>query len=83
MAKKKNHKSAPWMCGQCKAGFESQAAVRHHVAGAHPSIHNCGIFRCVERIDGPDHEESFADRAVAAELAILMGESTEDDWLLG
>lgn len=83
MSKKKNHKSAPWMCGGCKCGFESERAVRDHIKGAHPTIQSCGIYRCVHRVDGPEYEPSFADRAVEASLALAMGEPTDDAWLLG
>lgn len=80
---KRAHKAAPWMCGQCKCGFESEKAVRRHIKDAHPTIHGCGIFRCVGKVDGPEYEPSYADRAVEASLAIAMGEPTDDAWLLG
>lgn len=80
---KKNHKSAPFMCGQCKHGFGSDRAVRDHVAAAHPTTQGCGIYRRIDRVDGPEYEPSFADRAVDAELAMAMGEHTDDAWLLG
>ncbi len=80
---KRNHKAAPWMCGQCKSGFENENAVRRHIKDAHPTIQGCGIFRCVARVDGPDHEPSFADCAVEASIALACGEHTDDAWLLG
>ncbi len=83
MGKRKTHKAAPYMCGQCKQGFEHEKAVRSHVKDAHPDIHNCGIYRCIDRVDGPEYEPSFGERAVAAELALAMGEHTDDEWLLG
>lgn len=79
---KKNHKGAPFMCGQCKQGFGSQKAVQDHIAGAHPDIHQCGVFKCIERMDGPNYEPSYADRAIAASLALAMGDPTDDEWLL-
>lgn len=80
---KKSHKAAPWMCGQCKMGFENERAVGHHIRDAHKEIQGCGIFRCVGKMDGPDYEPSFADRAIEASLSLAMGEHTDDAWLLG
>lgn len=80
---KKNHKAAPWMCGQCKSGFENEKAVRMHINAAHPTIKGCGIFRCVSRVDGPEYEPSFADRSIEAQIAIDSGLPTDDAWLLG
>ncbi|MEQ9634639.1 MAG: hypothetical protein RLW68_00995 [Devosia marina] len=80
---KKNHNSAPWMCGQCKHGFRSQDAVRMHINDAHPTIRNCGIYHRIEQVAGPEYEPSLGERAVDAELALAMGEPTEDAWLLG
>lgn len=80
---KKTHKAAPYMCGQCKHGFGSEKAVRDHINGAHPTIRGCGIYRCVDRVEGPEYEPSYADRAIDAELALAMGEETDDEWLLG
>lgn len=80
---KKSHKASPWMCGQCKSGFENEKAVRMHIDAAHPTIKGCGIFRCVGRVDGPEYEPSYGERAAEAALAIAMGEHTDDAWLLG
>lgn len=80
---KKRHKSSPWMCGQCKSGFENEKAVRMHINAAHPTIKSCGIYRCVSRVDGPDYEPSFADRAIEAQIAMDSGLPTDDAWLLG
>lgn len=79
---RKRHKAAPWMCGQCKSGFGSEKAVRDHINGAHPTMQGCGIFRCVDRVDGPDYEPSYADRQIDAMLAVAMGEHTDDEWLI-
>lgn len=80
---KKTHKAAPWMCGQCKSGFENEKAVRMHITDAHPTIKGCGIFRCISKVDGPEYEPSFADRSIEAKIAIDSGLQTEDAWLLG
>ncbi|MGJ7039182.1 hypothetical protein J2Y63_002437 [Shinella sp. BE166] len=80
---KKSHKSAPFMCGQCKHGFNSERAVKDHINGSHPTVRGVGIFRCISKVDGPDYEESYADRAIAASLAMAMGDHTDDAWLLG
>jgi len=87
---KRNHKAAPYMCGQCKQGFMHEKAVRDHIADKHRTIHGCGVFRCIDRVDGPDHdpepfrgELSMAERSIAAELDVAMGERTDDLWLIG
>lgn len=82
---RKSHKRMPWMCGQCKTGFDSEAAVRQHIASAHPRIHRCGIYKRASEMDGPDYhdEPSFADRTIAAQTAVDAGEHTDDLWLLG
>ncbi len=80
---KKTHKSSPWMCGQCKMGFENERATRHHIKDAHPTIHQCGVFRLHGRQDGKDYEPSFADRAIEARIAMMSGLPTDDAWLLG
>ncbi|WP_421930057.1 hypothetical protein [Nitratireductor rhodophyticola] len=56
-----------------------------HINGTHPKAHRVGIFKCIKRVNGPQHDDepSFADRAIAAQIAINMGEPTDDDWLLG
>jgi len=79
---KKNHSAAPYMCGQCKQGFAHERAVRDHITDAHPTIRNCGVFRCIDRVAGPSYEPSYGERAVDAELARAMGEHSDDDWLL-
>lgn len=82
---KKNHKNAPYMCGQCKAGFEHERAVVRHIKDAHRQGHHIGVYRCIQRVNGPefDDEPSFADRAIEARIALNSGLQTEDDWLLG
>lgn len=80
---KKNHKSMPWMCGICKSGFASQAAVTTHARAAHAQTSNIGIYQRILTLYGDDHEPSLADRAVEAEIARAMGEHSDDDWLLG
>lgn len=82
---KKNHKAAPWMCGQCKQGFESERSVRDHIKNAHPLIHQCGIFRLHGKQNGKDYDDepSFADRAIEARIAMMSGLPTDDAWLLG
>ncbi len=80
---KKSHKSAPWMCGQCKQGFTTERATRDHIKNAHLTIHGCGVFRLHGKQDGKDYEPSFADRAIEAQIAINAGLPTDDGWLVG
>ena len=71
-----------FLCGGCKKPFATLLAVRDHAAIKH---HKSGvrIYECVETIPAKtDDDESFAERAVAASLAIAMGEHTDDEWLL-
>ena len=73
----------PFLCGKCKNFFAHDAAVRQHIQDKH-SGQRVSIYRAVSSIDlREEREESFADRAVAASLAIAMGEPTDDAWLLG
>ncbi len=80
---KANHKSAPWMCGQCKQGFNSERAVRDHIKNQHVTINGCGVFRLAGKQDGKDYEPSFADRTIEAQIAIACAQPTDDAWLLG
>lgn len=80
---KKNHKAAPFMCGQCKQGFDHEKAVRAHINDAHPSIHKCGVFRCIDRVDGPEYEPSYGERTAEAQMQEMMGERVDEPWLLG
>lgn len=78
-----SHKRKPWMCGACKKGFDSEDAATRHAMDAHPNASGIGIYKRHKKVDGRDYEPSFAQRAVDAELAIAMGEHTDDAWLLG
>lgn len=80
---KKSHKCMPFMCGACKHGFGTQDAAKMHAQYAHPNAEGIGIYRMVTQVDGKDFEPSLAERAVDAELALAMGEPTDDAWLLG
>lgn len=72
-----------FLCGKCKVFFATDKAVRMHIKASHKG-HRVLIFRAVSSVDlREEAEPSFADRAVAASLAIAMGEPTDDAWLLG
>lgn len=73
----------PFLCGKCKTFFTTKQAVSNHIYAKHKG-HMARIYSAVEAIDLREEDEpSFADRAIAAELAIAMGDPTDDAWLLG
>jgi hypothetical protein len=80
----KSHKSMPFMCGACKAGFGTIEAVKMHARDAHAKTKHIGIYRCVTHIDGKEaHDEpSMAEMAIEASLARDLGEPHDYDWLL-
>lgn len=82
---KKAHKAAPYMCGVCKTGFNTEQSARDHIRDKHPRTGGVGLFHCIDRINGPefDDEPSYAERTIAAQQARDMGEHTDDAWLLG
>ncbi|WP_245496092.1 hypothetical protein [Rhizobium leguminosarum] len=72
-----------FLCGKCKNFFATDNALRMHINSKH-SGHRVSIYRAVSVIDLREEQEpSFADRAVAASLALATGERTDDAWLLG
>lgn len=60
-------------CQNCPRKFAERSHVYQHIKAKH---HGKGKGAFV------DDDESFADRAIAASLAVAMGEHTDDDWLL-
>lgn len=73
----------PFLCGKCKNFFAKSHALRQHIKDKH-SGHRVSVYRAIDAIDlRGEREESYADRAVAASLALAMGEPTDDAWLLG
>lgn len=79
----KVNRQMSFMCGMCKNFFSHEKAVKTHIHAKHTG-HRVSVYRAVSSVDlRGDREESFADRAVAARLAIAMGEHTDDAWLLG
>lgn len=80
---KKNHKNAPYLCGQCKQGFRNADAVRMHIRDAHPTIHNCGVYHCIDGVDGKDYEPSYGERTAEAQMQEMLGEPVSEPWLLG
>ena len=79
MAKVKNNS---FLCGVCKQGFNSKKACKDHINAKHQGK-KVRIFGIIDHVDLRDDEPSFADRAVEAEIALAMGEHTDDAWLLG
>ena len=72
-----------FLCGKCKVFFQTEAAVCTHINAKH-SGHRVSIYKAVSAVDlRSEREESFADRAVAAHIALLSGELTDDAWMLG
>lgn len=82
--KKKSHSRAPFMCGQCKAGFGSEKAVARHISDAHVQAGNIGIYKRIGKASGKDFDDdpSMADRAIQAEIDQAAGIPNDDDWLL-
>lgn len=73
----------PFKCGVCGKSFGSEQAATDHAADAHRKSRRVPIFKLVKVVESDAHEESFAERAIAASQAIAMGEPTDDAWLLG
>ncbi len=75
-------KRGEFMCGRCGKKFDSETAVRNHAKDTH--VRKGGATDVFRRFDtvGEPEEESFADRAIQAQLDIAMGLPTDDDWLL-
>ena len=71
----------PWQCDHCSKRFVDAFAVREHHKAKHK---NKKLAQAVKDATGRrDDEESFADRAIAAELDRAMGVHNPDgDWLL-
>lgn len=66
-------------CPNCPKKFRTRDAVRSHIKAKHGGK-GIGAF---PREEDEDHEESFADRAIAAELDHAMGVDNDDyDWLV-
>lgn len=61
-------------CPHCGKWLKGNAGVRSHIKMKHGGK---GIGRYRE-----EREESFADRAIEAEIARACGLPTDDDWLL-
>jgi hypothetical protein len=72
-----------FMCGACKKLFSTKGGASAHIEQKHRTA-GAWIFEATEQVKGngrSDHE-SFADRAIQANIAILSGERTDDAWLL-
>lgn len=61
-------------CPHCGKSFRGKAGVYSHIKAKHGGKGK-GAFK-------PDDEESFADRAVQAEIDRASGRPGDDDWLL-
>lgn len=76
----------PWQCRHCPKRFTDPFAMREHHKAKHkhkklPQAVKDAIHAHRERRG--DFEESFADRAIAAELDHAMGVDNPDyDWLV-
>ncbi len=66
----------PWDCPRCGKPFRSQQAARDHGRDKH------GAEIEPRRRRKPEREPSFAERDIAARLAVAMGEPTDDYWLI-
>lgn len=73
----------PYLCGKCKNFFGSERAAKDHARASHSGLRVVIYRQCTEIDLRDEREESFADRAIAASLALAMGEPTDDAWLLG
>ncbi|WP_029313229.1 hypothetical protein [Acidiphilium angustum] len=63
-------------CTLCNRQFEGASHHRQHNAAKHGG--NASFITIADDLD----DESFADRAVQAELDVAMGIGTDDEWLL-
>jgi ferredoxin len=73
-------KEKPWGCSHCSKRFVDAFAVREHHKKKHK---NKKLSQTVKDATRRDEEESFADRAIAAELDHAMGIGNPDyDWLV-
>lgn len=61
-------------CPHCGKRLQGKSGVRMHIKMKHGSK-GIGAFR-------EEEEESFADRAIQAQIDIACGIPTDDDWLL-
>lgn len=71
-----------FLCGCCKQGFNSEMAVTDHITAKHPTSAT-RIYKTHKLIDlRSEHEPSFADLSIEAEMNKNMGLPYEA-WLLG
>jgi hypothetical protein len=66
----------PWKCSRCGKKYANPDSVRIHVRDKHKGKGE----PC--RVPSPEDDESFADRAIQAEIDRAMGIPNDDDWLL-
>ena len=70
----------PWKCKYCTKRFVDAFAVREHHKAKHK---NKKLQQDVKDATRRDEEESFGDRAIAAEVDHAMGVDNPDyDWLV-
>lgn len=71
----------PWPCSHCHKRFVDAYAVREHHKAKHKNKKLAQAVKDATR--RRDDDESYADRAIAAELDHAMGISNPDyDWLV-
>lgn len=66
-------------CSRCGKKFANPRNTQNHINDAHQGDGKVLKVKQPRRID---REPSMAERAIDAELAIAMGEHTDDAWLL-
>lgn len=64
-------------CAHCEKMLVDDLARWTHAKAKHS-----GKKKHRPKREDDDDDESFADRAIAASIAIACGEPTDDDWLL-
>lgn len=70
----------PWDCPRCGKPFTTSRGVVDHGRDKHGAEIEPRRRRKPE--PGPEREPSFAERDIAARLAVAMGEPTDDYWLI-
>ena len=67
-------------CSRCLRRFQHHKKAQAHIQSYH---HGKGsVLEYRPQITDDDSDDSFADRAIKAELSLAMGEYTDDDWLI-
>ena len=71
-------------CARCSKVMRSRMGLHSHLIDKHRVTPTLADFAPVGRVEQPtEHEESFADRAIAAQLDHAMGVKNDDyEWLV-